>query len=95
MEALSGKGSSTDVIIPSSAIMNKDGHTTVFIFSEHSKKVTSKDVEVKALKLDGIAQVDGLSAGEKVVTTGVRYLTDGQQVEPMKATSATNIGGML
>ena len=95
VKALSAKGSSTDVTIPSSAIMNKDGHTTVFIFSEQSKKVTRKDVEVKAMKLDGMAQVTGLSAGEKVVTTGVRHLTDGQQVEPMKATSETNIGGML
>ena len=47
------------------------------------------------MKLDGTAQVTGLSAGEKVVTTGVRYLTDGQLVEPMKAISKTNIGGML
>ena len=95
VKALSAKGSCTDVTIPSSAIMNKDGRTSVFIFSEQSKKVTRKDVEVKTMKLDGMAQVTGLSAGEKVVTTGVRYLTDGQQVEPMKATSATNIGGML
>ena len=75
--------------------MNKDGRTSVFIFSEQSKKVKRKDVEVKAMKLDGTAQVTGLSAGEKVVTTGVRYLTDGQLVEPMKAISKTNIGGML
>ena len=75
--------------------MNKDGRTTVFIFSEQSKKVTRKDVKVKAMLLDGKAQVAGLSAGEKVVTTGVRHLTDGQRVEPMEATSATNIGGML
>ena len=95
MKALSGKGSSTDVIIPSSAIMNKDGRTSVFIFSEQSKKVKRKDVEVKAMLLDGTAQVTGLKAGEKVVTTGVRHLTDGQRVEPMKATSKTNIGGML
>ena len=68
MKALSAKGSSTDVIIPSSAIINKDGRTSVFIFSELSRKVARKDVEVKTMKLDGKAQVTGLSAGERVVT---------------------------
>ena len=56
---------------------------------------TVLQVKVKAMQLDGKAQVAGLSAGEKVVTTGVRHLTDGQRVEPIEATSATNIGGML
>ena len=95
MKALSAKGSSTDVNIPSSAIMNTGGRTSVFIFSEQSKQAKSKDAEVQAMKLDATAQATGLSAGEKVVTTGVRYLTDGQRVEPMKAISKTHIGGML
>ncbi len=95
VSAMTTADDSTDVTIPSSAITNKDGHTFVFLYSAKTGKITGKDIEVKEINTDGTALVSGLSAGNTIVITGVRYLTEGQQVEPVKAPSETNIGGML
>jgi hypothetical protein len=37
----------------------------------------------------------GLSAGEVIVTAGVRSLKDNQTVKPLPMVSKTNIGGLL
>ena len=44
---------------------------------------------------DGTATVEGLSAGELVVSAGVRHLVDGQRVEVVKPSSESNVGDLL
>lgn len=67
--------------IPSSAILDKDGNTIVYIYNKVNSTVAKKEVKVKELCLDGTAVVTGLQLGEKVVATGARYLVDGQKVK--------------
>ncbi|MGM9713367.1 MAG: efflux RND transporter periplasmic adaptor subunit [Prevotella sp.] len=87
--------SSSDVFIPSSALLDKNGHTSVFVYSPDGRLVKRRDVRVSTVNPDGTATVSGLRAGESVVSAGVRYLVDGQRVEPVKAPAPTNAGGLL
>lgn len=86
---------SSDVRLPSSALLDKDGHTSVFVYSPDKGMVTKRDVKVRSLNPDGTAIVGGLESGLSVVSSGVSYLIDGQRVQPIKTASSTNIGGML
>lgn len=71
----------SDVRIPSSAILDKDGKIIVYIYNKANSTVAKKEVKVREMCLDGTAVVTGLLPGEKVVATGARYLVDGQKVK--------------
>lgn len=73
-----------NVRIPSSAILDKNGKTSVFIYNKVDKIVRLKDVKVVEMSLDGSAVVVGLHLGEQVVATGVHYLVDGQKAKGIR-----------
>ncbi len=84
------------VRIPTSAIACIDGRTTVFVVDTAQGVVHNRRVKTTRLDLDGNAVVvDGLKAGEHVVTAGVRLLHDGQQVREVEPPSKANVGGLL
>lgn len=84
------------VIVPTTAIDRKDGQTSVFVFDPNTGTVKRRSVEVGRIDLDGNIQVlKGLKPQEKVVSAGVRFLTDGQRVKEMGKTSKANVGGLL
>ena len=84
------------VTVPTTAIDRKDGQTSVFVFDPNAGTVKRRAVEVGRIDLDGNIQVlKGLKPQEKVVSAGVRFLSDGQRVKEIEKTSKANVGGLL
>jgi RND family efflux transporter MFP subunit len=80
--------------VPSSSIFHKDKSDYVWIYANN--RVVKRKVVVERLSADGMAFISsGLSAGEVIVTAGVRSLKDNQTVKPLPMVSKTNIGGLL
>ncbi|MBR1377708.1 MAG: efflux RND transporter periplasmic adaptor subunit [Bacteroidaceae bacterium] len=88
--------SSSNVMIPATAIFDHAGNQNVYVYDKKSSTVKSRSVKVKRLHRNGNAEVsEGLAAGDEVVTAGVHHITDGQKVTPLPASSTSNIGGLL
>lgn len=83
------------VKVPSSAILKADGKTQVFVFDVASSTVKARLVSVSAVGRDGSAQIGGVKSGEKVVSSGVHHVKDGQKVRLLQKPAATNVGGLL
>lgn len=82
-------------VVPASAVFSRDGRSCVWICRADST-VTGREVQVERLHTDGSALLGpGLSAGERVVTSGVHQLHEGAKVAPLGETSETNVGGLL
>ncbi len=94
--AIVKESKSDKISIPNSAIFHQGKNTFVWIYSPSTQKITKRSV---AVSLDGkkgnMAVLSGLKAGEKIVTAGVHYLVEGQEVKPIKKQSGTNVGGLL
>jgi len=84
------------VTVPSTAVLSKDGKTYVFVIDSEKGVANMREVHVGKVDLKGNIQVvSGLKPNEKVASAGVRFLTDGQQVEEVQGTSDANVGGLL
>ncbi len=84
----------SDVNIPTSAIVNKNGKTFVYVYKDGVVK--RRNIEVDNLMSNGTTNIaSGLSNGDVIVTAGVHQLTDGQKVKPLPEKSKSNIGGLL
>lgn len=84
------------VKVPSTAVLHTNEQTVVFVVNGQNSTVEQRAVELGDLDLEGNIQiVKGLKPGEKVVTAGVRFLTNGQKVKEIEPTSKANIGGLL
>lgn len=85
-----------NLTVPASAVFHKKTSDYVWIYNPSSKIVKKRKIEIADIKSKGkVAVVSGLSGGEQVVTAGVHYLVDGQEVKPIQTPSATNVGGLL
>jgi len=64
-------------------VQAKDGKYGVFVISNsRAGEVASlRSVEIGAVTGTDIAVVNGLSAGDQIITTGANLLKDGQRVE--------------
>ena len=88
-------GSSAAVKVPSSALLNKNGKTVLFLYDDAQKRVLAREVEVKSMLLDGDAVVEGIESGSQVVRSGVRHLLDGQSAVAVRRGSESNVGGLM
>ena len=85
-----------NIIVPASAIAGSDSQACVFVFDTESGTVHSRNVVVKFVNPDGTVTIsNGLKVGERVVSTGVHHVSDGQKVEVLKAPAESNVGGLL
>ena len=84
---------SSQLVVPVSAVA-KD---RVLVYDAATATVSSRAVTVVEVHSDGscVIESDLLHPGEFVVTSGVRYLKDGEKVELLPATTETNVGGLL
>lgn len=86
----------SSIVIPGSAVFHEKTFDYVWIYNSSTKKVEKRKVNISAVVSGGKAAVkSGLKSGEQVVTAGVHYLVDGQQVKPVAEPSVTNVGGLL
>ncbi|MCH5175510.1 MAG: efflux RND transporter periplasmic adaptor subunit [Prevotellaceae bacterium] len=82
--------------VRSSAVLKTEGGTVAFVYDEKSGTVKSRPVSVAAINRNGTVRIDkGLTAGEKVVVSGVNHISDGQKVRLLQKPSTSNVGGLL
>lgn len=82
--------------IPSSALLNKDGQSCVWVYDKEKGNIRQRIVSVERLDTKGHAIVtQGITEGEQIVIVGVHKLTDNQQVTPTTSQTETNIGDLL
>ncbi|MFA8435435.1 MAG: efflux RND transporter periplasmic adaptor subunit [Marinifilaceae bacterium] len=82
--------------VPTSAVINQNNRTLVWIFNQQKGQVTSREVKVGSLKSGNRIEVlNGLKPGEIVVTAGANFLIENQQVRLLETASKTNVGGQL
>jgi len=84
------------VLIPNTALFEKDGIPTVWIYDNNEQKVTARNIVLYEIKTDGnIVVSEGLKTGEQVVSAGVHLLSEGEKVRLIPEASQTNVGGLL
>ena len=66
------------IIVPLTALDGKDGKNKVWIVDNN--KVRSVIVEVGKYTSDGIEIISGIKKGDRIVTAGIKQLTDGEEV---------------
>jgi len=84
------------ITVPGSAVFHEKTSDYVWIFTPSTNKVEKREIVIAKVVSGGKAAVrSGLKGGEQVVTAGVHYLVNGQEVKPVKNPSVTNVGGLL
>ena len=83
--------------VPTSAILQKDGKSYVFIYNASDHTVHNCEVSVLRLTKDGYSLIssDGLQPGDKIVSSGVHHIENGETVKTLPEITHTNIGGLL
>ncbi|MBO9855113.1 efflux RND transporter periplasmic adaptor subunit [Xanthomonas sp. A1809] len=83
--------------LPLAAVLpHNDNQTgTVFVYLADKGRVERRKVSVGAMQGDRIQIRGGLRPGERVVSAGAAFLTDGQQVVPFVSSSKLSAGGAL
>lgn len=76
------------VVLPLSALFDKNGSPAVWIFDAARGSVMLKPVTVARYEADTVVIAGGLGAGDIVVTAGVNMLREGQKVRPAGAAAA-------
>lgn len=83
-------------LIPSSALIYKNGESFVWIYDEKKGIIVQRAVSVERLDTEGNAIVtQGIFVGERIVCLGVHKLINGQRVKPLASETETNVGGLL
>ena len=82
--------------IRSSAVLKTESGTVAFVYDDKTGTVQMKSVNVAEINRNGTMRIDkGLKAGEKVVISGVNYISDGQKVRLLEKPAKSNVGGLL
>jgi RND family efflux transporter MFP subunit len=74
------------VVLPSSALFDRDGKPAVWLFDTGSSEVSLKPVVVSRFEAGRVVIAEGLDKGDIVVTAGVNRLRAGQKVRLLEAT---------
>jgi len=78
--------------LPLTAILNKDGHSLVWVVDDQTAQVSPRAVQLGSAHDDQVLVTAGLASGERVVTAGVHMLVAGQRVKPAGATEVAMKG---
>jgi RND family efflux transporter MFP subunit len=70
----------TPLVVPLTALTERDGGTVVFVVDAANKVVRKTAVGVADIADAGVRIASGLQAGDMVVTAGVQFLRDGMPV---------------
>lgn len=83
------------VVLPGSALFDKDGKPAVWIYDPATSQVRLKAITVTRFEPERIIVLDGLKKGDIVVTAGVNRLREGQKVRllPLAHKSAKATSG--
>ena len=83
-------------LVPINALISGKTGSSVWVYNADSGTISKREITTDGINNRGCAIVlSGLKSGEVVVSAGARALEEGQKVNPIKAQSATNTGGIL
>lgn len=86
----------SETIVPLNALFSQQERSFVWVYEPATSLVSKRAVVVKSVDDQGVVTLlEGVQAGEQVVSGGVRGLKEGQMVRVMPAISKSNIGGVL
>lgn len=69
------------LVLPATAILERDGKTYVWVVDEGGATVKTREVVTGAQAANGIVITSGIEPGLRVVTAGVHSLEDGQKIK--------------
>lgn len=83
--------------VPTNAILQKDEKAYVFVYNPSDHTVQSRPVTLQRLLGNGRSLITSgqLKPGERIVSSGVHHIKDGDRVKPLPPVTKTNIGGLL
>ena len=70
-----------EIELPSSALLERDGKTFVWVVDAATRKVSVREVKIGARGAASFRVAEGLPAGTRVVTAGVHSLLPDQVVK--------------
>lgn len=81
------------LVVPEGAVVQQRDTSYVFIIADNNGKTAAKRVDVKrgARRLGEVEILEGLEAGQQVITSGLMSISDGAEVKVQEA--AVNKGG--
>lgn len=68
------------LLLPTSAVLTKDGKDFVWLFDPAAKTVSTHPIETAPDETNRVRVISGIEAGMRVVTAGVHSLKEGQKV---------------
>lgn len=83
--------------VPTGAILQKEGKAYVFVYHPSGHTVHRQEVSILRLLNNGHSLVTSgqLKPGDRIVSSGVHHIEDGEIVKPLPPVTNTNIGGLL
>ena len=81
VKAVAGMDAGAEIELPSSALLERDGKTFVWVVDAATRKVSMREVKIGARDADSFQVAEGLAAGTRVVTAGVHSLLPDQVVK--------------
>jgi RND family efflux transporter MFP subunit len=78
--ALTVDENAAPIVVPVTALTERDGGTVAFVVDAASRAVRKTAVTVAGVADNGVQIADGLRAGDMIVSAGVQFLRDGMQV---------------
>ncbi|MDD4246744.1 MAG: efflux RND transporter periplasmic adaptor subunit, partial [Dysgonamonadaceae bacterium] len=83
-------------LVPINALISAEIGNVVWIYNDSDSTISKREITTKGIDNQGNAiVVEGIEAGEIVVSAGTTSLKEGQKVNPVKRQSTTNVGGLL
>ena len=83
-------------IVPVTSVFSKNNETCVWVFNEQTNTVSLKPIEIEEVISDKMLSIaEGLKENDYVITAGVHYLHEGQEVKLMSEFSKSNVGNQL
>jgi len=73
-------GQDAEYCVPFSAVVQKENDSFIFLTSEQTHKVVKKTVSIKRIAENELCIEGELESEQTIVTAGVHYLSDGQEV---------------
>jgi multidrug efflux pump subunit AcrA (membrane-fusion protein) len=82
--AFSTEPGSTNVVVPETALVSRDGSSRLWFFDPDTGTVSSREVETGEMTRGGVQIVQGIRPGEILVSAGADFLEEGQKVRVVR-----------
>jgi RND family efflux transporter MFP subunit len=81
VKAVAAMNTDAEINLPSSALLERDGKTFVWVIDPATSKASTREVKLGTRDADSFRVVEGLAPGSRVVTAGVHSLSPDQVVK--------------